>query len=307
MNRRPAATLVEVLVAIFVMAIGLMALLALFPLGALSMGRAIKDDRTAGAAANATAMAIAQTVHRDNSLIAAFTNPDATVYNDAPPTGPSYPVYVDPVGRLSYLAPANNYVAGQSPGIARRGVSYATTAQQTLQWFTLLDDIVFDVNGTPSTSGGSVEREGIYSWAYLLRRPLASVASEVELTVVVYNNRALQMTPTLQSDETAYNGTFDPVNKASNVVTLTTPGQHTFRAGGWVLDATAGSIVNQKATPGHGTFYRIVNVTDVDATTVELELQSQVLGFPNNAASNCTFIALEGVAEVFPKGTGWRP
>src|SRR5437660_11496786 len=56
MTHRPAATLVEVLVAIFVTAIGLLALLTLFPLGALSMAQAIKDDRTAHSAKNANAI-----------------------------------------------------------------------------------------------------------------------------------------------------------------------------------------------------------------------------------------------------------
>jgi type II secretory pathway pseudopilin PulG len=57
MNRRSATTLVEVLVAIFIMGIGLLAILALFPLGALQMAQALKDDRAAQAAANATALA----------------------------------------------------------------------------------------------------------------------------------------------------------------------------------------------------------------------------------------------------------
>jgi prepilin-type N-terminal cleavage/methylation domain-containing protein len=46
-------TLIEVLAAIMVMAIGLLALLTLFPLGVLSMARAIRDDRTAALAAHA--------------------------------------------------------------------------------------------------------------------------------------------------------------------------------------------------------------------------------------------------------------
>lgn len=49
-------TLVEVLVAIFIMGIGLLALLTLFPLGALEMARAIPDDRTAAVAADAVAL-----------------------------------------------------------------------------------------------------------------------------------------------------------------------------------------------------------------------------------------------------------
>lgn len=49
-------TLVEVLVAIFVTGVGLLALLTLFPLAALEMAQAIKDDRTAAAATNAAAL-----------------------------------------------------------------------------------------------------------------------------------------------------------------------------------------------------------------------------------------------------------
>jgi hypothetical protein len=49
-------TLVEVLVAIFAQGVGLLALLTLFPLGALEMAQAVKDDRTAAVAANAEAL-----------------------------------------------------------------------------------------------------------------------------------------------------------------------------------------------------------------------------------------------------------
>src|SRR5438874_168919 len=99
MRRRTAATLIEVLVAIFVMSVGLLALLTLFPLGALSMAQAIKDDRTAHAAANADAIALARDVRHDPSLLRPtdqFVNvaglPAANL------DGPSYPIYVDPLG-----------------------------------------------------------------------------------------------------------------------------------------------------------------------------------------------------------------
>lgn len=52
-NHRPGVTLTEVLVALFVMAIGMIALLTLFPLGAMQLSQAIKDDRTTQAANNA--------------------------------------------------------------------------------------------------------------------------------------------------------------------------------------------------------------------------------------------------------------
>jgi uncharacterized membrane protein len=48
--------LVEVLIAILIMGIGLLALLTLFPLGAIEMAQAIRDDRTAAVAADAVAL-----------------------------------------------------------------------------------------------------------------------------------------------------------------------------------------------------------------------------------------------------------
>ena len=53
MTRRSGVTLVEVLVAIFIMGIGLLALLTLFPIGMLRMAQAIRDDRSSQSANNA--------------------------------------------------------------------------------------------------------------------------------------------------------------------------------------------------------------------------------------------------------------
>jgi hypothetical protein len=55
-ERRAGITLLEVLVAIFITGVGLLALLKLFPLGALEMAQAIKDDRTAAVARDAVAL-----------------------------------------------------------------------------------------------------------------------------------------------------------------------------------------------------------------------------------------------------------
>ena len=54
-KKRAGITLIEVLVAIFIMGVGLLPLLTLFPLGAISMARAIKDDRAANIAEEAVA------------------------------------------------------------------------------------------------------------------------------------------------------------------------------------------------------------------------------------------------------------
>src|SRR5262245_61659466 len=143
---RSGATLTEVLVAIFVMAIGLLALLTLFPLGALSMAQAIKDNRTAHAGKNAFAIAEAYNsgiagnngsgIHNDifvtNSaaFLAYFTPPNTTaVYQGVPGVLPPnassyllnpYPGYAQfPAGAPqpagSYLAPDLNAISSDGP------------------------------------------------------------------------------------------------------------------------------------------------------------------------------------------------
>jgi hypothetical protein len=58
-ERDAGSTLLEVLTAIFVSGLALLALLTLFPLGALRMADAIKDDRTAAVADEAVGLAAA--------------------------------------------------------------------------------------------------------------------------------------------------------------------------------------------------------------------------------------------------------
>src|SRR4051794_12179863 len=107
MKRRSGITLIEVLVAIFVMALGMIALLTLFPIGALQMAQSIQDERAAQCAANANAIAMIKNLRADGT--------PAGVIGDVPqgpndvfamdlgvgaPTdnGLSNPILVDPAG-----------------------------------------------------------------------------------------------------------------------------------------------------------------------------------------------------------------
>src|SRR5438876_679116 len=66
--KRSGVTLVEVMVAMFVMAIGMLALLTLFPIGALSMAEALKNDRCWCGANIAAGNANAQDVRTDTTV-----------------------------------------------------------------------------------------------------------------------------------------------------------------------------------------------------------------------------------------------
>jgi hypothetical protein len=276
MKRRPALSMVEVLMAMFIMAIGMMALLALFPLGAVSMAQALKDDRCASTASMAENVAIAMNLRHDNNVNTAFAA-EATA---------SQPllVYVDPNGFLTLPAPAKTLVGGVTT-IQRIAPIFASTPQFADRWFSLPDDITFLENGTPDTinTGGFIDRGRRYSYAYLLRKLPSNL---VQLYVVVYSNRpvgALTVEPTFTATGAA----------GSNGIVMNAAGT-SIKRGGWILD------------PVGGFFYRVTNIADAGgATVVDVQPNLAVgLGGGTNAGN---VVIMDNVAEVFDKGTGWQP
>jgi hypothetical protein len=340
MTPRRGATLVEVLVALTVMALGMLSLLTLFPLGLLTMSQAIKDDRTAHAAANAEAVANLTDLRNDPLLFTPPAPNDVFVRpfpGPSPPDlsanpgydGPSYPVYVDPYGLQGGSRPLGRAVVRGgspflSPGVPRRNVGFVANAprpsQALYRWFTLQDDMVFardgPYTGLPCPPGGVVQREGRYSWAYLLCRPRCYDRSVVELTVVVYEGR-----PILPSGELAYSGTpGNPVQLVPNTTSVLVTwdpaaGQEKppVRPGSWVFDATVVRATGRRppAAPfqadPHGFFYRVVGVSEV----------GNVNGFPATllevsppiraGTGQGVLVVMETVVEVFERGPGWKP
>src|SRR5579875_4093841 len=118
MRRRPAVTLMEVLVAMFIMASGMLALLALFPVGAVSMAQALKDDRCAYASTMAESVAIAFNVRYGDLNV---VGPTGAFLNLNPVVGMpnSGLAYVDPYGALTMpvVPPFGTALAGIIPRI----------------------------------------------------------------------------------------------------------------------------------------------------------------------------------------------
>jgi hypothetical protein len=356
-TERKAATLIEVLVAIFVMAIGLLALLVLFPLGALSMGRAIQDEYAANTVANADAVAKIWNVRRDPNVVTSYVNPlfalsqpPNPLIPEAAADEPGYPVLIDPPGvyTAGALFNVSNWVGGTPGLIPRRNVSFVANDRAALRWFTFLDTLLYNDSGqasiiVPASAGppatlNQLERDIRYSYAYLCRRPRSADPATTDMAVVVYNKRPLTLS-IANSDlyETVYGigapGTqalFDPAN---NIIRVTHTGvPPNVRKGDWVLDATPFIIFPEpaKAPPlrtswvRHAFFYRVVGITEVNANQVDLEVQTPIrtqptawsaLPPPASAPTNGpapwawsgTLIVMEGVAEVFERGTGQRP
>lgn len=314
MSKRGGVTLTEVLVAIFIMGIGLLSLIALFPIGALNMAAAIKDERTADAARNAAAIAKLLNIRDDDNVFPRYTNPDFPAPLTSLPvvsTGsPSYPVYIDPRG-FANGSTRIGVLPGVSPGFARWEPTKINTPYLRAYWTTVLDEMVFDEQGaallTPPV-GGMVQREPRYSFAFLCRQvqaypanpaslssPPYSTPYGVSLSVVVYDRRPNFLVSGVPVEEGCYRASF---TIGSNLAVLDWTGQAppNIRRGSWILDATVlgpGGV----AEP-HGYFYRVVNITPLSATTAELELQYKAQA----TAVNGVAVVMESVAEVFDKG-----
>jgi type II secretory pathway pseudopilin PulG len=343
MKQRPGTTLIEVLVSIFVMGIGMLALLTLFPLGALSMAQAIRDDRATHSAENAKAVATTADIRHDKAIydptnnIDVFTNPKDP--SGDPPVlwlpdlsqvgsydGPSYAVLVDPFGTFAPTPKAQAWVTGAylkgSFGVPRRGVSFlpAPAPQSLFRYFTLMDDMLFtEDGGADLATTGEVNRDADFSWAYLLRRPRASIPSVVDMSIVVYNKRPLSqnLNAGLNPNEVAFRTTpngFD--NTAGTVTLMWNPGNGetppVIRPNGWILDASIVPDPNNANNPGrpHGYFYRVTGVSD-NGQLNQLELQvagnNPFKDFPRGGTGTGVVIIMESVAEVFDMGTSWLP
>jgi hypothetical protein len=301
MKLRAGITLIETLVAVFIMAIGLLALLTLFPLGAVSMAQAIRDQRVAEAAQQANALADVRGVRTDANVVAWFTDgptPPATRL-PASWSGPGYPVFADPWGR-SVGAPAT---VG-TPAVLRRTVlAGAGSRANSMRWCALQDELTFLPDGTPDTSSG-LQREPRTTWGYWLKRPNNAVPNVVEMSIVVYSGRDLALP---SRETTATNNSYNAADPTAVTIdnSATKPD---IRKGMWIVDLTAHDLARDTANamkygPVHGYWYRVVDVTDTTVAgndALQLDLQ------PKPVVPMQTICIMDGVVEVFPKGTGWK-
>ena len=330
---RKGMSMAEVLVALFLLALGTLAILTMFPLGMYHMSLALKDDRTAQSAQQADAYM--RTIWRtrmveqggagEPELYNAFSYPDANPvtlgFQRGTPvvtTGPSYPVFVDPMGWFApwstlNSAPHQYWVggAGSSPFLPRRSLNLLTsqTAAASHRACSIMDGLGFAENGTASTSGGSVERELRYNWMWILQRPDNTVPNTASMTVVVFDKRSFLFAP--QGAESVYASNNAP-SPLSNIVmqplltTIQLPvayfGVPPVQKGGWIMDATPGLR--------HAIFYRVVSVTDnptnivagIPVPTTDIELQTPIRRLDGSTnAYNGTLMYFAGVSEVFDR------
>jgi hypothetical protein len=350
---RPGVTLTEVLVAIFVMALGLLALLTLFPLGAIQMAQALKDDRTTQTALQADGTLRSYWRHnvitsvlanKDVPLVQALSDPlytapplgpewgpaqyrqfvphgSAAMYPPIPDTAdvPSYPVMIDPLGLFAQSpnSPAQFWVGWRAetrlrstPLVARRNLSMVINQPNhtsvAIQTCCLTDDFTFRPNGSPTEPGGSLSRQGRYSWAAVIQRPNNTNQDVATLKILVFDGRPpLLATP---GDEVVLTNVTIDIPGVQRAITLSVPNRGAdqlplIRKGGWIMDGTINPTLR------HANFYRISGVTEIgpdpvnpNNTVFSLDLETEIKradGLPAPYPAQIYLFA--GLAEVFER------
>ncbi|QJW97478.1 type IV pilus modification PilV family protein [Frigoriglobus tundricola] len=310
MTRRTGTSLIEVLVTIGILGIGLISVIALFPMAAITMGQALKDDRTATCAATADGYirnvhfrnVVEQTTPTEPYFFAMdgnqtdgqtplsgtalgtgvptpqLSNPSANtpIYPDS---HPSYPVFVDPMG----YATGSNAVGdlgsftGGTYAIPRVTVqtiqSQATTAQQNLLALRLcsqMDGLTY--NDDAVAQQGASMRELRYNWLWVLQRPTNSDRTTTTCTVVVFDRRVNLYKP--PGSEAVFTTTFNP---AQTSVTISSTAD--VRKGSWVMDGTITTVTdpdNVSRPIRHAIFYRVLSVNDNGNGSYTLELNTPI-------------------------------
>jgi hypothetical protein len=257
------------------------------------MAQAIKDDRCGHCAQNAAAILRAywreslETGGQVTNPMGGPPQPDP-VWNNIETKLANGPVFIDPVGYIQFNGTS---LGGTIPRVTLDPNSSFPAA---FRWCCLLDDVNFNPNGTPVILGGNeIARQGWYSWAWMVRwlRPNDPNprARALEYSVVVYHNRPMTQSATLQPvGETPYGAMFDPANRI-----VTVQGSVPVRKGSWILDAS----------PGQGYFYRVESITSQGGSTV-IGVQSPFRGGTGGYQQyGGTVVFMDSVAEVFERST----
>jgi len=306
--QRLGVTLVEVLAAIGIMGIGMLAILVLFPLGAMSMARALKDDRCGAIAWNADSLCTALDYRNDpqvKPILEKTYTPPVPGALPPDPLGPGYPVFIDPHYNLAGAIPETTLGPAPNPQPVQY-LAYPNIRRVTPQkllalgnpaailearerLFCFNDDMGFSVNGYPKEHS-----DGRYTWSYLVRRLQSSLPSSTEVTVVVYSGRPTEM----PMAEEVYAVTPED----TTAVRLSwVPGQEEppLRKGHWLLDTTYEVRTRGGVNYGsvHAQFYRVVDVARLSANTLLVEVQP-----PLRHSNVSQMQLLKGAIEVFDRG-----
>lgn len=334
MTRRPGLTMTELLVAIFVVAIGLAGVMSMVPFGAKQMSDALVADRAASQAH--TIDGLMRSIWKERVLDDTsgggsnedFWNAmDKADTKGAPPTLPtdgslltvspasaesSFPVFIDPLGTgvSRPSAASNNWVGDNGETyIPRRTLSMFPNPDNAVRAWSQPDGFTWDTEAKDGAApmGGASMREYRYNALAVVQRPSNNQRNIATLKVVVFSNRRPRFFPSgseavVPKTATAnLNVTLVPGSTAVQVPISQIPGSSEIRKGGWIMDATMSGTIR------HANFYRVVSALDNGATNAGVPVLDVELHTPirrTDGGTNqypATLVLFPGVAGVFER------
>jgi len=308
MSLRKGLSLAEVLTAIFIAGLGIISILTLFPLGAMRMAQAFRDERSALAAYNAEQFF--RSYWKKHVVEAAIPDPFFQALDQpAPgmppclPHEPSYPVVIDPMGFLARAGLPNQNWFGDTPTrIPRRNLQVVgTNPTAALSLCSLRDGIIADDDGNLTP-----EREFRYNFLWVVQRPINANRFHASLTVVVFDRRAHMYAP--PGSEQVFHSipdikeTFLHPGQTSLLLPGVSPNQLEIRSGDWIMDGTIYDPSSGVGRPGmrHAHFYRVTAMLETPmGTQLEIHPPLRTPADGNPALYSGTLILLRGVSGVF--------
>jgi hypothetical protein len=300
-------TMTEALVAIFVVALGLTGVMALFPFAASQMSQALVSDRTTTLATDMDGFFrsywkehIVEDSNRGSEpLWNAMDNPGGGLLPiPADSSESSYPVFVDPMGYVGRGGANQNWVGdlGNLSFVPRRNINMVgANSDLALRLFSQADGFSWTEDSTPRA--GVEMRELRYNSLIVVQRPTNRDRFSATLKVVVFDKRRHLFYP--NGSEVVFNNiAFQPTR---TVITLPTTAD--IKKGSWIMDGTIGSLPGPTYSPiRHANFYRVVSTTDNGNGTFDVELHTPIRRVDgSNAGYIGTVVVLSGVADVYDR------
>lgn len=309
MDSRQGLTLTEVLATIFILAVGMLSILILFPVGAMKVKAALNNERTALAASNGISnlAILAKTKAWDpvTSTYKPVLDLSNMQYSATLPDARKVAFLDQTAGLATFGLPIQYPQTDSTSGISSQfqipvncfsnplPLINSESAFVTLKkWFTLQDDIEWNESGSV---GPVVSRGQSFTTAYLIR----AERGLYEVTILVYNGRSPSLYDSANDKQLAL-GTMADANATGNTAIAlsklpTKEDGRTVDKGSWIVETS-----NREYE-----YYQIQSITtSTDAggqPLFRLELDRPLLrkyGTPNQLE----FYWVDFLSGVFPKG-----